>query len=1326
LAAVFFLGVVLAPDVAAVDCNLNGRDDTEDVRSEISADCDFDGIPDECEGLPIEFGVQSNTFAVPEGPLATSSADLDGDGIDDLIVGTRSPVDVSAIAILFGQSQTTLTPAGTLPALDRLSTLTNADLDGDGDIDLVSLHSEVLAIHRNLGSGTLESDPPIATPRFTRYLAAGDVTGDGLADIITLNNTDDVMTVWRNQGNAVLAPGVDFPVAERPEHAALADLDEDGDLDVAIANRDAEVVSLALNLGDGSFVAGPGLTVQGRPTRLIAGDVDNDGDFDLIPVVSFKVQLLRNLEGGEFGEIESLLPDPIRALRAGVFRDGDTLDLAVLDGDGRGVSFFSGLGNGTFTSAATLRVAAVAIESGDLDGDGDPDVALINNNPSAVAVLWNREPTAVVLEDTRYNVGKGLHGLTSADFDGDEDLDIITVDGGGANVSFLFNRGDGNFEDPITLPGEAACHPFYITNTDVNHDGNPDVIIADRACNLIRVRRNLGDARFDENTVSVSAAPWSVTPGDLNGDGNVDLVSTSPSGTVQVLVGDSIGEFTAETTYEAGNGATYTAVADLDADGDLDLTIAIQGAGRLSILANPGSGVFDERVDIPVLGAPTFVTAADLDGNGTVDLISGSGGTLDVKVFLNLGGGTFARPTSFPLGHSSWSVLTTDLNDDGNLDVVSTGGGDNSKLALLLGLGDGSLSAPFFFSVGHTPRHTVTGDFDRDGTTDLATANKGTTDVNVFLNKSAGAVSSAPFTSRICTLGGFHEVSIRSGPTPVDRAGQYSVPARDDETLLPPLFVNASRFPEPEAFLREVFPERFGTLTEEELRDRLLRRETRDLFSGGLRRLNEKVDGVVAPSYGFNVLTDGNDPLEVLTLAEVRNVHTRLSAVFSLRPLVYLPMSQRDRDAASAWVDPGFPIVLLDVAGPVDELPDATPTFELEIPAEAVFCGVFSEAGTDRGLAEEYALKSVLRLREGKVNLPTEADTFSAELIDKVLFGPDRTPGVPLEGGTFRVVRLPSLDDVTTYRFTFSQPFALEDGSVLEVEVVAPLAFRGRGEEPIEMTQPLPEEAWVALKGNEVFQARLDGVPLVRYGSCTYETLPAWEVEAEIAGASGDEGAAGDGSARVRLVERFEEALLPNDTAPAALTRAEVEFVGERNPAANRRDVSDYFQLVYSASRHNTRVRYRVLFDTPIALASVGNVFGLELLAPEPPGIPEATASYLGADLEPIEVRAVSSFTRAPLVKAAVFRRADVNGDARLSVADALLLLGHVFSGDTIDCRKAADANDDARVTIVDAVLVLGTIFGRGPSPRPPFPDCGEDPSSDALDCVSSESCAEN
>jgi secreted PhoX family phosphatase len=107
------------------------------------------------------------------------------------------------------------------------------------------------------------------------------------------------------------------------------------------------------------------------------------------------------------------------------------------------------------------------------------------------------------------------------------------------------------------------------------------------------------------------------------------------------------------------------------------------------------------------------------------------------------------------------------------------------------------------------------------------------------------------------------------------------------------------------------------------------------------------------------------------------------------------------------------------------------------------------------------------------------------------------------------------------------------------------------------------------------------------------------------------------------------------------------------------------------------------------------------------------------------EVRPRSrSFTIA-ITRRAEFVRGDTTGDDGVSLTDPIRLFLHLFRGNpsTLDCRDAADADDDGKLTLADGIYSLNYLFRSGIAPPSPYPDCGEDPSADDVDCATVPLC---
>ena len=121
----------------AVDCNRNGVEDRVDIAADTSPDCNDNGIPDECEFAPLQFGLREQAITVGRFPRAITSGDFDGDGDNDLVTANKDADTSSTLSFLSNDGTGSFTRSD-LEASVRASSISSADLDGDGNLDLVT------------------------------------------------------------------------------------------------------------------------------------------------------------------------------------------------------------------------------------------------------------------------------------------------------------------------------------------------------------------------------------------------------------------------------------------------------------------------------------------------------------------------------------------------------------------------------------------------------------------------------------------------------------------------------------------------------------------------------------------------------------------------------------------------------------------------------------------------------------------------------------------------------------------------------------------------------------------------------------------------------------------------------------------------------------------------------------------------------------------------------------------------------------------------------------------------------------------------------------
>lgn len=376
-----------------------------------------------------------------------------------------------------------------------------------------------------------------------------------------------------------------------------------------------------------------------------------------------------------------------------------------------------------------VLVTARAAMAADCNGNGVPDEFDVVPNLFGLAA------------PVSYPVGTSPGSVSTADLDGDGDIDLAVSDAGSGAISILLNDGTGAFGPEIRMTVVPA--PSEVIAADLDGDGDSDLAVWNNASYPdpwgAFVLINHGDATF--------AAPVRYNPGvivkdmaagDIDGDGDTDLVFIGFSSSITGLLNNGNGTFGdgSPTPFvnlggSGGVGVSGVTLADVDGDLDLDLVTADAFTYNVSILINNGAGGFAYPTTFSTTGMPSAVVARDFDGDGDPDLATVNLNGTSLTVLANDGTGAFALAQSPDGVGIPSSPASADLDGDGDADLVATSG----QVFVFTGNGDGTFASARAFPAGVSPLSTVAADLDGDGRRDIAVANRTGDAVSVLRNR---------------------------------------------------------------------------------------------------------------------------------------------------------------------------------------------------------------------------------------------------------------------------------------------------------------------------------------------------------------------------------------------------------------------------------------------------------------------------------------------------------------------------------------------------------------------------------------------------------------
>ncbi len=662
------------------------------------------------------------------------------------------------MSILLGNGDGTFQTPQNYPGINTYAMgLSTGDFNGDGKVDILFTYWVGAAVLLGNGDGTFQ---PAVYSTFTypssppwNITLPGDFNGDGKLDFAYRGYYGgDVQFVFGNGDGTFQTPSPSVPTDGYGGNMVSADFNGDGRPDLAVANQYS---ATTVNVFLGGLFSGLGINLS-HSGRLTAGQTKN-----------YQILINEAAFAATVGTVTvtGVLPPGLTA--TGLSGVGWTCSVSTVtctrSDTLNGGSSYSPI---SFTvqaaanlSPSTLVVGATVNWNGVVNSASDPTVIVLATNTSLTA-----SPNPATL-------GQAV-ALTA------------TVSSGGGAVTF-YNGGtvlggavlSGNQASLATRLLPPGTQEVYATYTgDATHSPSSSPTVA------VTVNAAQSSGFVSGASPATGVGPWDIVMGDLNGDGNADLVTpNSTANTVSVLLGNGDGTFQPKADYTVGTQPVALAIGDFNGDGKPDLAVVNLSSSSLSILLNNGDGTFPTTVSVSTGSTtPMSVVASDFDGDGKIDLLVGMN-YASASLFLGNGDGTFRPlPSAFSCcagpvavgdfngdrkpdlfidgyvypgngdgtfqtgiywGFQGTAVAIGDLNHDGKADFVETGG--SSGIYAALGNGDATFQAPTFYNGGNQPIGITVADVNGDGKLDAIAASSGSNNATVWFGAGDGTFPSS-------------------------------------------------------------------------------------------------------------------------------------------------------------------------------------------------------------------------------------------------------------------------------------------------------------------------------------------------------------------------------------------------------------------------------------------------------------------------------------------------------------------------------------------------------------------------------------------------------
>ncbi|MDM8526641.1 FG-GAP-like repeat-containing protein [Anaerolineales bacterium HSG24] len=352
--------------------------------------------------------------------------------------GIQAQGTVSVTTKILVGSQGTFVESGQDLGRSRSRAADMKDIDGDGDLDILTANEGANEVWFNDGQGTLSNSGQQLGNDSSQAVALADFDNDGDADAVVVN--EGANEVWFNDGQGTFTSGTQTLGESDSQAVSVGDLNNDGTLDLVVGNNGASEVWF--NDGQGTFSIGEQSLDTGNSQTVSLGDINGDGAIDAVFGNDGVNTVWFNDGQGVFNDSGQTIDNgDTQAVVLGDLNGDNLLDMVVGNNGANTVWFNDGNGKFVDSNQNFENSNSQTVALGDFDEDDDLDVIVGGEGPNTV---WFNDGTGT-LNDSGQSLGQdNTQAVVLGDLDGDSDLDTFVANSSAEDGSnqVLFNQNE--------------------------------------------------------------------------------------------------------------------------------------------------------------------------------------------------------------------------------------------------------------------------------------------------------------------------------------------------------------------------------------------------------------------------------------------------------------------------------------------------------------------------------------------------------------------------------------------------------------------------------------------------------------------------------------------------------------------------------------------------------------------------------------------------------------------------------------------------------------------------------------------------------------------